>query len=73
MKKTIAALTALLSCALLAVPCSAADIRYVRGDADRDGVVTIKDATAIQRKLAQFSMSGARSMPTASARRRSPI
>ena len=35
---------------------SAAD-SYVRGDADADGDVTILDATAIQRKLAELSIS----------------
>jgi hypothetical protein len=54
----------ILSCLLIAammiaaamIP-SAAGGSYKRGDADRDGDVNISDATAIQRVLAQYTVS----------------
>ncbi len=60
MKRLIAVL--LTVCALLALtipvmlPAFAAEDSYLRGDADNDGIVSVLDATAIQRKLAEFSV-----------------
>ncbi len=35
---------------------AAAESSYIRGDADGDGIVTVVDATAIQRKLVELSV-----------------
>ena len=55
--KRIAMLVLVLICLSVTVgmilPVSAAG-SYVRGDADGDGVVTIRDATTIQRRLAEI-------------------
>ncbi len=38
-----------------AIPvCAAADYVYIRGDANGDGVITIKDVTTVQRVVAQL-------------------
>lgn len=47
------ALICLLSAIGMIVPVSAAS-SYLRGDADGDGVVTIRDATTIQRRLVEI-------------------
>lgn len=44
-------------CISAAVISAAAGSSYIRGDADGDGTVTILDATVIQRRLAELSVS----------------
>lgn len=56
-KRTICFLLILMVMLSAAAIASAAGNGYVRGDADGDGTVTILDATAIQRKLADLSVS----------------
>lgn len=66
MKKTIKLLTVLYTTAIfLSIVCVAAyavntDTKYLRGDANGDGIVSISDITAIQKHLADLEpLSGA--------------
>lgn len=54
-KRLISAVLIIVLMIAAAIPVSADS--YKRGDADGDGVVTILDATVIQRKLAEFAVS----------------
>ncbi len=56
MKKIIIAVSCVITAALFALPASVAadSAKYIKGDADGNGIVDIKDVTLIQRVISEY-------------------